>query len=149
MARVKWVKVEGLRQIEEALMNLKRATAKNVALRALKKAAEPMAADMRARAPDDPTSAGWDLHTSINIATKATRGAKHRKLSPVEVLIGPRVRHQQLLEYGTRRMPPHPYVRPAWDAGKMQALEDIKTSMWEEIAEAAKRAARKEARASK
>ena len=33
MARVKWVKVEGLRQIEEALMNLKRATAKNVALR--------------------------------------------------------------------------------------------------------------------
>lgn len=136
-------KVTGLRELERALSTLKKATAKAVAQRALLKAAQPMADDARQRAPDDPATGGFDLHTTVRTGKKTTRGARHRKESEVEVFFGPRSRHAQLQEFGTSKMAAQPYMRPAWDAGKMQALETIKDEMWNEIAKAAKRAAKR------
>ncbi|MGL5934599.1 MAG: HK97-gp10 family putative phage morphogenesis protein [Cetobacterium sp.] len=145
MAR-SWVKVHGLRECEKALSELPRATAKNVASRVLLKAAKPIAANAKTMAPDDPATGGFDLHTTIRAGKKTTRGAKHRKESPVEVYVGPRARHQHLLEFGTIKMSAQPYMRPAWDAGKDDALDTIADEIWAEISKAVSRASRKAAR---
>ena len=52
-------------------------------------------------------------------------------------------------EFGNRRQSPRPFMRPAWEAGKGQALESVKTILTEEIAKATQRAARKAMRQKK
>lgn len=148
MART-WVKVEGLRELERALAELPKRTSKSVARRTLLKAAQPMAEDARSKAPDDPATGGKDLHTSISAGTKLSRGGRrrHRKQSDVEVFIGPHARHAHLQEFGTAHHAAQPFMRPAWDAGKMKALDTIKEELWNEIKKAAKRIARRAARA--
>jgi HK97 gp10 family phage protein len=140
------VRLEGFRELEAALFDLKTATARNVALRALSRAVKPMHAEAVRLAPDDPATGGWDLHSSVRIGTKATRGSGYRKLSPVEVLMGPRIRHQHLVEFGTAKMPAQPFMRPAWDNGKDRALRDVRAYLSEEIDKAVARAAKRSAR---
>lgn len=141
------VKVEGLKDLEQALGELSRATGKRVAAQVLMEVAEPLAADAAILAPDDPATGGFDLHTTVRAGRRATRGAKHRKESPVEVLIGPRSRHAQLEEFGTKDAPAQPFMRPMWDGGKFWALSEVQKKLWERIEKAAARAARKAARA--
>lgn len=145
MARVSTFKVVGLKDIEKQLSELKKATAKAVARRALKKAAVPIHDEAKALVPDDPKTGpqDFDLTTTLRIGTRATRGAKHRKQSPVEVLIGPRSRHAHLQEFGTSRHPATPFMRPAWDAKKQDALDIVVEAMWSEIEKTVKRQAAK------
>lgn len=51
------------------------------------------------------------------------------------------------VEFGTIDTPAQPYMRPAWDAGKDQALRTVVETLTVEIRRAADRAARKLARA--
>ncbi len=143
------VKVEGFRELDKALQQLKVATAKNVARRVLMKAAEPIAEDMRARAPDDPDTGGNDLRSSIGAGTKLTKrqSKANKRESPVEVFVGAGGLPQaHLQEFGTEHHAAQPFARPAWDAGKGQALETIRDELTIEIGKAAARAARKAAR---
>ncbi|OMQ44930.1 HK97-gp10 family putative phage morphogenesis protein [Ensifer sp. 1H6] len=143
------VKVEGFRELDKALQQLKVATAKNVARRVLMKAAEPIAEDMRARAPDDPDTGGNDLKSSIGVGTKLTKrqSKANKRESPVEVFVGAGgVPQAHLQEFGTEHHVAQPFARPAWDAGKSQALETIRDELTIEIGKAATRAARKAAR---
>lgn len=166
MARRATVKVSGLRELQKALGELPKATGKNVVRRVLKKIADPIAADMRAKAPDDPATGGMDLKGSIAVSTKLSKNqAKlHRKetggaaaktptgwkSSPktlVELFVGAGpVPHGHLQEFGTAHHGPQPFARPAWDAAKGTAIETVKTEMWSEIEKAAKRLARKSAK---
>ncbi|MCV3209606.1 HK97 gp10 family phage protein [Mesorhizobium sp. YC-39] len=141
------VKIEGLKELEAALGELSRATSKRIVGQVLMEVAEPLAADAAILAPDDPATGGFDLHTTVRAGRKATRGAKHRKESPVEVLIGPRSRHAQLMEFGTKDVSAQPFMRPMWDGGKLWALAEIQKQLWARIEKAAARAARKAARA--
>lgn len=141
-----WVKAEGLRDLEKTMGTLSKATNKRVGAQVLMETAEPLAADAATLAPDDPTTGGFDLHTTVRAGTKATRGARHRKESPVEVLIGPRSRHAQLQEFGTADQPAQPYMRPMWDGGKDWALKNISSKLWERVSKAAARAAKKAAK---
>jgi HK97 gp10 family phage protein len=145
MART-WVKVEGLKELEKVMGNLSAATNKRAAGQVLMEVAEPLADDASILAPDDPATGGFDLHTTVRAGRRATRGAKHRKESPVEVLIGPRSRHAHLQEYGTVNHPAQPFMRPMWDGGKDWALGEIEKKLWERISKAAARAAKKAAR---
>lgn len=153
MARVT-VKVSGLRELDRALGQLPKSTGKAVLRRVLKKAGQPMADDMRAKAPDDPETGGNDLRSSIGVGTKLSkRQAKlHRKMfkndkASAEVFVGAgKVAHAHLQEFGTAHHGAQPFARPAWDAGKMQALETIKTDLWSEIDKAAIRLAKKAAK---
>ena len=79
----------------------------------------------------------------------ANREAKAGGLS-VEVYAGPG-RHPQAIfqEFGTYKEPAQPYMRPAWDAGKVRVLNDLKASLGAEIDRAAVRAARKAMRAAR
>lgn len=135
------VSVSGLREVNEALGKLGKATGRNVMRRVAVKRLEPMAEDMRRLVPVD----SGDLKDGITVTTKSPK--RNRKQSEVEAHAGPG-RHPQahLREFGGDRHPPQPYVRPSWDAGKEALLDGIKDDLWAEIAKAAQRQARKAAR---
>lgn len=155
MALRQTVTVSGLRELDKALGELKKSTGKNVLRRVLRKRAEPMADDMRARAPDDPVSPagrGDDLRTSIGVGTKLTKRQRslHRKMfrddkASVEVFVGAgNVPHAHMQEFGVAHHGPQPFARPAWDAGKTRLLDGIGDDLWAEVEKSAKRAARKQ-----
>lgn len=144
------VRVEGLKALNSSLMELKSSTARGVVRRTLLKAMEPMAEEARRLAPDDPTTGEPDLHRSIAVSTrqKTGRQIKFAKATPTEVNVymGPtKEGYPQAImqEFGTVHHPPQPYMRPAWDGGKDQLLEDVSTGLGEEIAKTAARLAKR------
>ncbi|MDX1219049.1 hypothetical protein CN188_09675 [Sinorhizobium meliloti] len=139
------VKVEGFKELDKALQQLTRATAKGVARRVLAKAAEPIAEAGRANAPLGPTG---NLKASYGVGTKLTRRQSklHRKESPVEVFVGPNDPAAIQTEFGNEHQAAEPHMRPAWDANKDRALEIISEELGSEIEKAAARAAKRAAR---
>lgn len=88
------VKVEGLRDLDRALGQLKESTAKGVLRRVGIAALQPMAATARALAPDDPrTNAPKDLRASIKVSTSQKSGRQISFTldgpSTVQVFMGP------------------------------------------------------------
>ena len=165
MAKGVTVKTEGFKELEAALMEFPRATAKNVARRALMRAGEPIAKRARELVPVDTGGLRDSIVVSTKLAnkpgagafaaamrggaTKAEAGAAMRAAagdgrSSVEMHIGAgQLPHAHLIEFGSVNNSPQPYLRPAWDEGKQKVLDDIRKFMGEEIAKAAQRAARK------
>lgn len=141
------VKVEGLREIEKALKELPEATGKNVLRRVARQSLQPLADSAKAMAPE----AEGDLKRGIGVGARLTRrqSREYRKMfkddrSAVEMFAGAGGHPQaHLREFGSDGAPPHPFMRPAWDRHAMPMLEGIKTKLWDEIAKAAKRLARK------
>lgn len=166
------IRTEGFRELDEALRELPKATAKNVLRRVAKAALEPMAEDARRRAPDDPsTPAPHDLRSSIAISEKRKTTARGftPKTTAVRVYMGPTrdgypeampqefgsaphsvARKRRRGKSGPAKMhpgnPPHPYMRPAFDAGWRPMLANIRTQLAAEIEKARARLARKAAR---
>lgn len=147
------VHVEGLKELDAALAELPKATAKNVMRRALRKAAQPIADQAQSMAPVQ-TGA---LQISIGVGTKLTRRQSrlHRKMfkddkASVEMFVGAGGLAQATQqEFGNENHGPQAFMRPAWDGNKERTLEIIKTDLGDEIMKAAKRLARKAARAGK
>lgn len=141
------VSVDGLRDLDRALGQLAKATAKGVMRRVLLKAGAPIENAARGLAPDDPATPPLDLHTSIDTSTKlGKRQARLNRKQPnksfVEAFVGAGVIPQaHLIEFGTDHSAPQPFMRPAWDANKMKALDIIKSELGQEIEKTAKRAA--------
>ena len=145
------MKVEGFKELEQALVELvntagvSTATGKNLARRVLTRAAEPVESAAAGAAP----VASGQLRTSITVGTQLS--PRQRKSSPkasaVEVYVGAGPLPQaHMQEFGTAHNAPQPFMRPAWDSNKGQALETIKSGLWSEIKRVAARAARKAAR---
>jgi HK97 gp10 family phage protein len=146
------VKTEGFKELEQALSILPRATQKNTAARTLLKAAEPIAGRAEQLSPDDLRTGPPDLHTSI----KATKRPKARRIVWVDVaphqpiernaktnkITGRRAAAQQL-ERGDGDMPAKPFMRPAWEAEKGNALATIKSLLKVEILKSVARLAKK------
>lgn len=148
-------KIEGLRDLEKSLGELPKATGKNVLRRVLRKVGQPIADMAQSLAPDDPATSGKrDLKTSITVGSRLGRrqAALHRKMfkddrASVEIFVGAGVLpHPHLQEFGTEGHGPQPFMRPAWDANKLAALDTVKADLWTEIDKSAKRLARKQAR---
>lgn len=150
------VKVEGLREIEQAMFEIKTVSAKAIARAVLKKAAQPMADHAARIAADDPVTSGKDLHRSIAVSARqrSGRGRAHRD-GPGEVTVFMGVRtdiHDErdpkrtpyavamVNEFGSTKMRPRPFMRPAWTAGKETALNVIRAEMEKRVAAAVKRA---------
>ncbi|HEY8604723.1 HK97-gp10 family putative phage morphogenesis protein [Tsuneonella suprasediminis] len=165
------VKFEGSGELEAALRNLgNRVTAKNVAKRALTKAAEPIRDRARSLAPDDPaTGMGKFLRDSIKTAPgRRSRGDRVWALVGIDSEVDP-VRYVDrksgrgdyrdpgvagvavIMEFGApaNNIPAQPFMRPAWEAEKLSAPERIATELRDEIDKSAARAARKAARSKK
>lgn len=138
------VKIEGLKEVQKALRELPKSTAKNVMRRILRARAQPIADAAKDRVP----VAQGDLKNSIAVSTKLSRRqkAKHRKANPhdVEVFVGPGTHPQaHMQEFGTSQFPAQPFMRPAWDSERKNVLTGIAGDLWKEIGKAAQRLARK------
>ena len=143
------VTVEGLSESLAALDEFSKATTANILRRVLLAAGQPIADTARSLAP----RATGALQLSISVVpaqpskmTRTSRG-QYDKQSQVEVVVeaGP-VRESITQEFGTSINPAHPFMRPAWQGQRDNALKIIKDQLAVEIDKAAARAARKAAR---
>lgn len=163
------VKVDGLRDLDAALGQLTKATARNTLKRVLKMAGQPIADAARLNAPFK----SGELKESIQVSPKiknavgkaefaAAMRAGLGKAAAVEALrearrgtagsfavmhVGPAQAKSKadaikriVQEFGSVKQAPNPYMRPAWDAEQGVALEIIKDKMGSEIQKAAERA---------
>ena len=141
------VKIEGLRELDRALGQLPKSTAKAVLRKVLKDAGEPLARSARRLAPKDE----YHLYESIDVSTRLNRrqrGLHRKETSPAfqEMFVGTNNPAGVQQEFGNDRHAAQPFMRPAWDAEKMNVLDLISVSLWGEIEKAAQRLARKAAK---
>jgi HK97 gp10 family phage protein len=164
------VSVSGLKELDRALGELPKATARSVLVRVLKTAGEPIAEAARNAAPIDDGTLRDSIKVSARIKNKvgmkeysaalrdglgkaaartALRDARRNAGggSFAEVYVGPArgkgvIRYAHLQEFGTVNHPPHSYMRPAWDGEKDHALSIIRRELGDEIIKAARRIGR-------
>ena len=161
-----YFKLEGGRELERALGELSKATAKAVVRRVLLDAAEPIRAQAEANAPVRSSGkktfrlskggallerrrGALKMHVGKGTRLSKNQARLNRKLgkSEVEVYVGTRDRIGRLVEFGTQGTRPQPFLRRAWLAeGGQRAVTRIGSGLGVEIDRAARRAARRTAR---
>ncbi len=152
------MKVDGWRDIERALADLPRSTAKSVTRRVLKKVLDPV------RDAADAYTGEFAIAVGTRLSPRQ-RGMARGDFAGavVSMYVGPtqedgsHAPHAHLIEFGTGprywksgkftgHVTPKPFMRPAWDAMEPGMLDDLGRLMWVEIE---KTVARRAARASK
>lgn len=142
MGSKEWFKVEGLSELDDLLVELPKATARNVLVRTLKKAGQVIRDAGEALAP----KLTGGLAASYTIGQKLSRRQKSSnvKESDVEVYIGPASSAKSIqTEFGNAHQAAEPHLRPAWDGNAPKVLDDIVSTLTEEIEKARARLARK------
>lgn len=141
-------KVEGFRDMDAALQDLKVVTARSVARRALKRAGAPVADAMNAAAPRGETK---NLAGSYAVSTRLNKAQRrrHRRGSRVEVHVGTDDPAGVQQEFGNARHGAQPHARPAWAGTKLRALEILIEALRDELTKAVARARRKAERAAR
>ena len=147
------VKLEGFKELEQALDELTKAAGKGVLRRSLKKSAEPMAVLMRNLAPRGTTSTDR-LAESIKVGPKLSKrqAGQHKRMfrndkASVEMFVGPGPDPAAWnQEWGNIRHGPQPFARPAWEADKYKLLERLSKELWSELEKSIARAERKAAK---
>lgn len=139
------VKVEGLRELEQALSQFNERKRRAIGRKALDEGGEILARAARMNAPRD------DGHMAESIDVSGTLSGRQKglrsKLADQERFVGPGTHPQaHLREFGGDGNPPHPFMRPAWDATQRQVLKRIEDELWLGISRAAQAAARRAAR---
>ncbi|MBL8576134.1 MAG: HK97 gp10 family phage protein [Mesorhizobium sp.] len=166
MSGVIKVDIEGLQELQRALQQFTKATARRVLERALLKAAKPIEHDAENNAP----VATGELKRSIESkvlkrspgkqafartmsaggsraeAAAAARAANARNAESAAVRISAIVPHAHLVEFGTVKMPAKPFLAPAMRAGRTGAISTIKVELKREIEATAKRVAKRKAK---
>ena len=154
------MKVTGFRELEKALADLPRGTAKGVSSRAMKKELQPVA---------DMANAFWpgssdDVFRITSRISRTQMGDSQMKFAPniVNMFVGaPGGRfgtpQAHLIEFGTGpryhksgryvgQVSPTPMLQPAWDAHKHRILEGLGKRLWDEIEKTMARRAKKAAK---
>lgn len=138
-------------QLDAALGEFRKATAKNILKRTGIDALEPVADEMRSLAPVQ-DGGEQDLKNSIAVTTKLNNRQKRLNRDPavVEVYAGPTspggenpspAGTQQ--EFGNEKHGPQAFARPAWDRQEGQVLERVSDGLAEQIDKATQRAQRR------
>lgn len=145
------MRVDGLRELDAALGQFTKATAKGVLRRVGRDALEPMADAARSLAPDDPETPDPDLESSITIGTRlnkrqASMAKRDEGKAFVTVYMGTNDPAGVQQEFGNENHGPQPFMRPAWDEKKLEALGIIKSTLGDEITKTAKRVAARAAK---
>lgn len=143
------VKVEGLRELEDALSQLPKAVGKGVLRRVARLALEPFDKAWRANAAAHHLTGA--LERSGGIGPKLTR--RQAKLNrfregkaSIEMHAGPNDPAAVPREFGTVDQAAAPSVRPAWDGTQDKILDVVKAELGTQIAKAAARVAKKTAK---
>lgn len=146
------IKTEGFREMDAALGEFSKATARNILIRAGLKALEPVAAAAKTKVH----RRTGDLKDSIDVSAKLGKRQKrlNREPSTVEVYAGPTAPDGSIPppqgvweEFGTEDHPPHAFLRPAWDGAQNDVLGTVKEELAAELDKATARAQRKALRA--
>lgn len=140
-------KIDGLADLDRALGELPKGLGKGVLRRTLVKAGAPIDAAWRAKAPKLSGALGESGGVSTKLTRRQKTGAKEGK-SYVEVYVGPGALPQATQqEFGNAQQAPQPFMRPAWEETKDQALDIIANGLGDEIAKTAERLAKRRAKA--
>lgn len=140
------MQMEGGRDIERALFELKTTTAKSQARRMLKRAGQPVADTANNLAPKD----GGDLAESVVVGTRLSKSqaAQERRAGRDDVFmyIGTDNPAAVQQEFGNQNHAAQPFMRPAWDVNKQGVLDQISKDFMADVLKAVERARRKAAR---
>jgi HK97 gp10 family phage protein len=164
------VEVQGLKELDAALAQLPRSIQRSTLMRVLKKAGQPIADTARALAPErsgklkksivvsarlknsvgkSEFSAALRAGLGVGAARQALRAA--RRAAPgksfAEMYVGTAagtgvVRYAHIVEFGSSKLPPNPFMRPAFDAESSMALVIIRRELGNEIMASARRIGR-------
>lgn len=148
--------LDGLKELEAAMMELPKTTNKRLATRVLKKAGQVIADAATLLVPVGlGDKNGHHLKDVIGVSAGLNKNQrrKSKKESAVEMHVGPqysadiqRARIGHLVEFGTAKSAARPYMRPAFDAKARAAFDIIKDGLSEAVQKAVKRHERKQAR---
>lgn len=151
------VKLTGFKELNKALNELPRAAHSGALRRAGTKAMKPMADLATKLAPNDPkTQAPDDLATSIILSSKARvgRGGLEgvEKGTRANIHMGPgvdlpRYARAVVMEFGSFKDQPQPYMRPAFEQDGSAVIDRLKPLLRAEIDKVVARIARSAARA--
>jgi HK97 gp10 family phage protein len=139
------MRVEGLKELESALLDLKTSTAKTIMRRNLIKAAQPMANRANQLSPDDKATTVSSLNESNVAATKQSKRLKKYfkgNSSTIEIYVGPeksQVVKAIQQEFGNVNHGPQSFLRPAWDETKGDIPETLRDMAWVDIKKTVKR----------
>lgn len=139
------IKVEGFEDLDRALSDLPKATARNAMRRSAIAALQPIAEDYAANV-DEVTG---QLKSTIGVSTRlsprqAALNRKNESRSYVEAHVGAGLDPAaHLEEFGSVNNAPNPALRNAWDRGWRRALDALGALIWAEIEKAIDRARRK------
>ena len=140
------VAFSGGRELERALRELgSLRRVKSALTRSGKRALQPIAEATRQRVPEDT----GQLAAGVTVRPLTRRqGGSADAMTLGVVFTGPHRTLAHLYEFGfTKRngqpYPARPFLRPAWDGGRDQALADFGGELWAFLARAAKRARRR------
>lgn len=124
------MEIKGLRELEQMLLELPRATAKATARRILKRAGEPIAEMGRNLVPED-QGFTKDSYAVGRLSRAARR--RHVPQSDVEIAVGPNSAGGLQTEFGNARQGATPHLRPAFEAKKHEALRIVTEEFRAEI----------------
>lgn len=128
------MRFEGGQELAAALASLPARVSKRVVKEALTDAAEPMRASMARLAPRAPGAP--DI--ADNIVVSAGRGGKDAfgDVRAQSVAVGPSrgFFYGYFLEWGTSKMSPRAFMRPAFDSTAPQVINEIAPRLWTELA---------------
>ena len=147
------LRLDGAKEFEAAMKQLKMAAAVNTARRVMRAALQPVAEAARASAPrsDDGSHMADQIFVSVRLSKRQARQAKAERGEGVQTMyVGPKSPLAHLVEFGTGprfwkngkstgSMPPQPFMRPAWDANAGRVLDILRDEMRKVLARLAKR----------
>lgn len=149
------IRITGAREMAAVLLQLPHHIAKQALTKALREAAEPILDEARTLAPVGQESKGrvrlrrtkrgkvtisnyGKLKLSLRIANVPANRTPHS--ATVVVTVG-KAFWGLFVEFGTRFMSARPFMRPAFESKKMEALNRLGESLGEQIEKAAKKLA--------
>lgn len=141
------VRLEGLREFDQSLNELKRGMHISILRSGLRRAALPMLKEMRNLAPKDSGRLKKSIRISANLSPRQKR--LHREDFPkrrnlIELFVGAGPNVQAITqEFGTIYHKAQPFARPAFMKQGMPTLQRLRKSLEESLEAAAKKAARK------
>lgn len=132
---------KGFRELYRAIDHLPETVIKKELEPILVRSLTPMRNLARAIAPDDPlTGPPWDLKSSIEVSKKQRSGRARRNRAlgkyDARAYMGPtKYGYPQATfrEFGRINQPATPYMRPAFEAKKREALEIIRSELGERL----------------
>lgn len=155
------LKVQGFREIEKALAELPRGTAKGVSRRAMKKELAPIASTANALWPSKTRAAPFIITSRVDRGQLRDSHMIFGR-SKLNMFVGvpggkKGAPHAHLIEFGTGprytkngafrgSVAPQPMLQPAWDMHKSKLLEGLGARLWDEIKKTQARRAKKAAK---